>query len=48
MNSSSRMDNLELVPFDLDCPVVTNSPCITDIEQECFHNTDGLFIEPSY
>jgi hypothetical protein len=47
MNSSSPMDNLELVPFDLDCPVVTNSPSITDIEQECFPIVDGLFIETS-
>jgi hypothetical protein len=27
MNSSSPMDNLELIPLDLDCPDVTNSPC---------------------
>jgi hypothetical protein len=47
MNSSSPMDNLELVPLDLDCPVVTNSPCITDIEQECFPIVDGSFIETS-
>jgi hypothetical protein len=33
MNSSSPMDNLELVPFDLNCHVVTSSPSITDIEQ---------------
>jgi hypothetical protein len=47
MNSSSPMDNLELVYFDLDCPVVTNSPSITDIDQECFPTIDGLFIETS-
>ena len=47
MNSSSPMDNLELVPFDLDCPVVANSPCITDIKQDFFPIVDGLFIETS-
>ena len=33
INSFSPMDNLELVPLDLDCPTVTNSSCITDIEK---------------
>jgi hypothetical protein len=47
MNPSSPMDILELVSFDLDCPVVINSPSLIDIEQECFPTTDGLVIEPS-
>jgi hypothetical protein len=31
----------------LDCLVVTNSPCITDIDQECFPTASGSFIETS-
>jgi len=45
MNYSSPMDNLELVPLDLDCPIVTSYPCITDIEKSFFPIYDGLFIE---
>ena len=44
MNSSSPMDNLELVPLDLDCPTITNYACITDMEIECFPIGDGLFL----
>jgi hypothetical protein len=47
MNSSSPMDNLELVPFDLNSPIVMNSPSIIDLEKECFPTTDGLFIKNS-
>jgi hypothetical protein len=47
MNPSSPMDNLELIYFDLNCPVVINSPSSTDIDQECFPTVDGLVIEPS-
>jgi hypothetical protein len=36
MNSSSPMDNLELVPFDLDCPIVINSPSLTDKRSRMF------------
>jgi hypothetical protein len=41
------MDSLELFPFDLDCPIVTNSPSLTDIELEFFPSTDESFIENS-
>ena len=37
MNSSSPMDNLELVPFDLNSFVVINYPHLTELDQECFH-----------
>jgi hypothetical protein len=47
MNPSSPMDNLELVSFDLNCPVVINSPSLTKIDQECFPTVCGLFIETS-
>jgi hypothetical protein len=41
INSSSPVDNFELVPLILDCLAVTNSPCIDDIDQECFSTTIG-------
>jgi hypothetical protein len=36
MNSSSPMDNLELVFFNLNCPSTINSPSLTNIDNECF------------
>ena len=48
INSSSPMDNLESVPLVLDCLVVTNFPCIVDIDQECFPTASGSFIENSF
>jgi hypothetical protein len=47
INPSSPMNKMELVYVDLDCHIVTNSPDVTDIEQEFFPPADGLFIEPS-
>jgi hypothetical protein len=46
MNSSSHMDNLELIPLDSNC-FVTNSPFIIDIENKCFLIADGFFIKTS-
>jgi hypothetical protein len=47
MNSYSPMDNLKLIPLDSNCFVVTNSPCLTEIDKECFPTIGGSCIGTS-
>jgi hypothetical protein len=47
MNPSSPLDNLELVPFYLNCYSIINSPISTKIDQACFLIVVGLFSETS-
>jgi hypothetical protein len=47
MITSSSMDKMELVSFDLNCFVVINPPSLNKLEKECFPTVDGSFIEPS-
>jgi len=41
------MNNLELVSFDLDSYATTNSPGLTEMDQEVFSTVGGLFNETS-
>jgi hypothetical protein len=47
MIPTTPLDKVEISHYDLDCPIVTYSPCMTDIEQYFFPIIDGSFIETS-